>query len=169
MIVALTIEAAQRVARAMRSEDLREIIAAEGPAWEPDGWAQRLVDLPGVAFAVVDRRGDAVAMGGLACDGAGRASAWFVATPRLREPWARVDAHRFALRLRREAIARALHRVTVMGIAGRPNVDRWLRRLGFRDEGEHPGMGAAGETFRSYGWLPGRATATPEMAHADRG
>lgn len=177
MIVALTISAAMRVATSMRPEDEREIRASVGPSWEPVAWSRWLCDLPGVAYAIVGTGGVAVAMGGLAVDGAGRGSAWFVATRRLGERWARVDAHRLALRLRRDALRRSLHRVTVVGIEGRPDVHRWLRRLGFAVEGTHPGMGAGGETFRTYGWLPDRpiqrrtrvVPCAPEVAHADAG
>lgn len=64
------------------------------------------------------------------------------------------DLHRFCRdRIMRDAVPRAFRRVECRALAENATARRWLRRLGFVEEGHCRALGRAGEDFVSCAWV----------------
>jgi len=140
------------VAEDLRPRDRTEIIATVGHA-DPGVIARHLATLPAVIGGVAcDDDGQPIAVMHLAWARPGVVGASMFATPRFRRiarpltAWARDTAIPGAL-------AQGAHRIEAHSMASHAAAHRWMRALGARPEGVHPGWGTAGETFLTFAWV----------------
>lgn len=105
-----------------------------------------------LALTLCDDAGSPVAFVGFWQIAPGVATASMFATPRFGT--IAVRAHRFCRdRLMGDAVPRAFRRVECRALAGNAVARRWLKRLGFVEEGRCVALGKAGEDFVSCAWV----------------
>ncbi len=147
MLALLDQPAARHIAAHMRESDRVEVSAVAGD--DLVLWSDRITGLPGAAMMVL-AGGEPAAMGGAIMMGH-HAVTWFVATDRIAEPAVRADVHRMALVVHREVAKEGVRRFTAQPMTSNEEAARWLKRLGYRHEGDHPGHGRRGESFSTWG------------------
>ncbi len=143
-----------------RACDRAEITATLGHA---DPWvlARHLARTPAVAGGVAcDDDGQPIAVLHLAWARPGVLGASLFATPRFPHV-----ARSLTAWVRRVVIPGALaagaHRAEAHSLASHATAHRWLRALGARAEGSHPGWGAHGETFVTFAWIRSHVHVSP--------
>jgi hypothetical protein len=65
------------------------------------------------------------------------------------------ECMRAVLRMHRTAATAGIRRFQAYCLDGPDELFTWLTRLGYHREGKHPGMGAHGETYISFGRVEG--------------
>lgn len=149
-----TPELVRHVALNMRARDHREVLAlrfSKDPADLVDEWKaiRSLIVMEGIITA---DDGEPVSLIGITLAGPGLGNAHMIATDR----WPEVAraAHRF---VRRVAFPRliepVLRRLECRCLEDHTVARRWLKQLGFHEEGRHPALGENGETYLTFGWI----------------
>lgn len=151
MIVELTKERARFIAHRLRPSWGREVAAGlpgYGTPDELDAWADRMASMPCRNCCVATPDGDPAVMGGI-IQSAHMGITWLAGTHRVEEVAA--EFMREVLRAHRELERAGVRRFAAHCLAGPDELFTWLGKLGYKREGEHPGMGVHGETYISFG------------------
>lgn len=149
-----TADLVRHVALNLRPRDRREVLAirfSKDPADLVAEWAaMRPATVAEGIVAAAD--GEPVALIGIALVAPAMGSAHMIATNRW--PEVAAAAHRF---VRRVAFPRLIEpvfrRLECRCLEEHRVARRWLAALGFHEEGRHPALGDAGETYLTLGWV----------------
>ena len=150
MILPLTLDGAEAVARAMRESDRREIFATRADE-DPAALAAGCVAASRFGAIVACADGAPAAALGAASTWPRVWSVWMFASARWREvAWEATEWARS--RLMPDVIAAGAHRASCCSIEGHRDAQAWLELLGARREGSLAKFGKNGETFHVYAW-----------------
>lgn len=142
------------VAMAMRDADFAEFSALNA-APDRETLAIQLRRVYGAhpdAVTAFADDGAPVAVGAVVIARPNVATLMFFATPRLAEIGQQLTRF-IRRRLLPAYVARGVHRVECVSMAGHDDAHRWIRTLGLSREAECRGYGKAGETFYQFAWV----------------
>ena len=152
MITDLTWDRAAHVARNMRADDSREVLAN---SWDDShqAFAAECMRLPGPKLAcVMDDTGEPVAMGGVAVHLPGVGQAWFVGTDKI-SPYG-LEVTRACKQIVDGLMTEHdIHRVQAFSAAFHTKAHQWLRSIGFVEESTLPAYGRNREDFLIFSIL----------------
>ncbi len=133
------------VIRHLRPRDEEEVLCL-APGWTLEQWARETVALRGNHFLFYGDDGEPIAAGGWSQVGVRTAvNSWLISTASI----GRISdgLHRFAVRGHKAMISGGVRRFQTLCLHSGPHstARRWMKRLGYRLEGIHRAMGAAGQ------------------------